>query len=404
MAKNAYIHIPFCKGGKCNYCSFTSFDTLELKEKYIDALISEIKGSHEKTVQVPIASLRDIELQIAQETSTEAISSDFTKNELVQFQYQGESLETLYFGGGTPSVLTINEFKSLIELFNIDKNTEVTTEINPDGIDKEYLIGLKTVGINRISIGSQSFDDNILKLIGRKHNSEQIKTVVNLTKKVGFDNISLDLIYGLPTQDLKGFEQDLETAIDLNVRHISLYGLKIEEGCYFHTHMPLSLPDSDLQADMYLRAVELLKENGFEHYEISNFSKPNFNSKHNLNYWKNNTYYGFGCSASGYIDNTRYTNEDALTKYIKKPNLKISEQKLTKQEILEEAIFLGLRKLDGINTEEINKEFGIDFDKQYAKILDKYLSTGHLIKTLAGYALSIEGILVSNEILAEFIT
>lgn len=366
MTKNAYIHIPFCKS-KCNYCSFVSFPALELKEAYLEALISQIKT-----------------------------------------EYKGEKLETLYFGGGTPSILTIDEFKKLISLFKVDKNTEITTEINPDGIDKAYLQGLKKVGINRISIGSQTFDDKILKIIGRRHNSEQIKEVVGLAKAVGFDNISLDLIYGLPTQDLAGFEKDLKAAIDLNVQNISLYGLKIEEGCYFYTHPPeYLLLDLDLQADMYIKAVEVLKNAGFGHYEISNFGGKcdgkSFQSRHNLNYWQNNTYYGFGCSASGYIDGVRYTNEEDLDKYIKNPLAKNGEQELSKQEILEEAIFLGFRKIAGINIEEINQKFGIDFDKKYAKILDKYIATGHLVKTGKGYALSIGGILVSNEILSEFI-
>lgn len=359
MTKNVYIHIPFCKGGKCNYCSFVSFPTLKLKDKYFDALISQIKTN-----------------------------------------YKGEKLATLYFGGGTPSTLSIMEFEKLISLFNVDENTEITTEINPDTIDKSYLQGLKNIGINRLSIGSQTFDDDILKTIGRKHNSEQVKIAVKLAKEVGFNNISLDLIYGLPNQDLSGFEKDLKTAIALDVQHISLYGLKIEEGCYFYRKMPNNLPDLDLQADMYLKAIEVLKNNALEHYEISNFSKLGYNSKHNLNYW-NNTYYGFGCSASGYIEGVRYTNEVDLEKYIENPNARISEQSLSSQEILEEAIFLGLRKIAGLNIEEINQNFGIDFNKKYAKILDKY--SKYFIKTERGYSLSIDGILISNEILSEFI-
>lgn len=362
MVKNAYIHIPFCKS-KCNYCSFVSFDKLESKRDYLNALEKQIKA-----------------------------------------EYKGENLETLYFGGGTPSVLTPEEFKDLIKLFNFEKNAEITTEINPDSVDKDYLQSLKQLGINRISIGSQTFDDKILKLIGRRHDSKQIETAVKAAKEAGFKNISLDLIYGLPSQTLEGFEADLKKVISLNVQHVSLYGLKIEEGCYFYQNPPeLILPDSDMQADMYLKAIETLKAAGFEHYEISNFSLPNFNSRHNLNYWKNNTYYGFGLAASGYINDKRYTNQTGLEKYIKNPFEKIFEQELTTDEVLEEAIFLGFRKLSGINVEEINQKFRIDFNKKYAKILDKYIETKHIIKTEKGYALSIEGVLVSNEILAEFI-
>lgn len=359
MTKNAYIHIPFCKS-KCNYCSFVSFPRLELKEDYIKALTSQIKK-----------------------------------------EYKGECLETLYFGGGTPSALSLEDFNNIISLFNFADNAEVTTEINPDGIDEAYLKGLKKIGINRMSIGTQTFDDKILKIIGRRHNSAQTRFALNCALKAGFNNISLDLIYGLPTQDLQGFETDLKKAVETGVQHVSLYGLKIDEGCNFYKEEPDGLPDSDLQADMYLKAIEVLKGAGFEHYEISNFSLPGFNSKHNLNYWENNSYYGFGCAASGYVDCIRYTNEGDLIKYIENPQLKISEQKLTKQESLEEAIFLGLRKMAGINIDEINQTFGIDFNKKYEKVLEKY--SNYFIKTQQGYALSIEGILISNTILSEFI-
>lgn len=360
MTKNVYIHIPFCKS-KCNYCSFVSFVKVEQKEQYVKALVLQIKS-----------------------------------------EYKGEKVETLYFGGGTPSLLTIDEFRNLIELFNFTDNPEITVEVNPDSVDYEYFKGLKSLGINRISIGSQSFDDKILKIIGRRHNAEQIKSAVKMAKDAGFNNISLDLIYGLPEQDLSGFETDLTKVIDLNVQHISLYGLKIEEGCYFYKnpqeHLP---PDSDLQADMYLKAVEMLKKEGFEHYEVSNFSLPSYNSKHNLNYWDNDSYYGFGCAASGYVDDVRYTNQTDLKEYIKNPLYKKSEQKLSQQEILEEAIFLGLRKISGINIKEINKTFTIDFDQKYSKILNKY--SEYFVKTQTGWALTLDGILISNDILSEFI-
>lgn len=365
MVKNAYIHIPFCKG-KCNYCSFISYDRIDLKENYLDALISQIKA-----------------------------------------EYQGEKLNTLYFGGGTPSLLKVNEIESIIQQFTFDDNAEITCEVNPDSVNLEYLTALRKTGINRLSIGSQTFNDEILALIGRKHNAEQIKSAVYNAKQTGFDNISLDFIYGLPNQGLNDFVSDLKTAIELDVQHISLYGLKIEKGCFFYDKELKNLPDADLQADMYLKAVEILKNAGFEHYEISNFlgkcEGKSFASAHNLNYWDNNTYYGFGCSASGYSNDIRYTNETDLEKYIKNPINRVYEHQVDEIEMLEESIFLGLRKVSGINIDEINQKYKIDFDKKYAKILDKYLESGHMTKTDKGYALSLEGILVSNEILAEFI-
>lgn len=360
MVKNVYIHIPFCRG-KCNYCSFISYDRLDVKEPYLNALSSQIKA-----------------------------------------KYQGEKLSTLYIGGGTPSLLEVNEIESIIKPFDFESDAEITCEVNPDSVDLEYLTALRKIGINRLSIGSQTFNDEILALIGRKHNAEQIKSAVYNAKQAGFDNISLDFIYGLPNQGLNDFVSDLETSIELDVQHISLYGLKIDKGCYFYENpCEYLLPDADLQADMYLKAVEMLKDAGFEHYEVSNFSKNCFNSYHNLNYWDNNTYYGFGCSASGYTDNVRYTNETDLEKYIISPLNRISEHHVDEIEMLEESIFLGFRKVSGIDINEINKKYKIDFKSKYSKVLGKY--SDYFVKTDIGYALNINGILVSNEILAEFI-
>lgn len=361
MVKNVYIHIPFCKGGKCNYCSFVSYGQIELKDDYLKALKRQIRS-----------------------------------------EYRDELLNTLYFGGGTPSLLTVKDIEELIKLFNINESTEITLEANPDSVSKEYLQGLKALGINRLSIGAQTFDDTILKLIGRKHTSAQIIDAVKSAKDVGFVNISLDLIYGLPQQDVNAFQQDLNKVIELDVQHVSLYGLKIDEGCYFYENPAINeFLNPDIQADMYLQTVKTLNKADFEHYEISNFAKKGYESKHNLNYWDNNTYYGFGAAASGYLNNIRYTNQRDLKLYIRDPFLRISETKLSKQEVMEESIFLGFRKIPGINVEEINARFGIDFNQKYANILDKY--SKYFIKTSNGYALTLEGIMISNEILAEFI-
>jgi oxygen-independent coproporphyrinogen III oxidase len=389
MTQNAYIHIPFCKN-KCHYCSFISFVDLGLKDEYLSTLKKQITT-----------------------------------------EYQGEELNTLYFGGGTPSLLNITDFIEIFNLFKFERNAEITVEVNPDSIYLEYLQELHKLGVNRLSIGAQTFNEEALKLIGRRHNSAQITTAVKCAKDAGFKNISLDLIYGLPNQSENDFLDDLKTVVKLGIQHISLYGLKIDEGCYFHDNPPKNLPDLDLQAEIYLKTVELLKDSGFQHYEISNFAKISFESKHNLNYWENNSYYGFGCAASGYCidedrqptrplreraefqcegrvpeirvrgNNIRYSNETDLQKYIQNPLSKISVQSLKQQEILEEAIFLGFRKIAGINIEKINKKFGINFEQKYAKILQKY--SDYFVKTPNDYALTLDGILISNEILAEFI-
>lgn len=371
MTENVYIHIPFCKS-KCHYCSFVSYPKPELKEQYLISLEKEIKTF-----------------------------------------YKGEKLKTLYFGGGTPSLLTADDFSRLIGLFTIKTDQtpapyplplragEITVELNPETITVEYLKNLKQTGINRLSFGCQTFDNNILKLIGRRHNSKDVENAVKYAQNAGFENISLDFIYGLPTQTIEGFENDLKHAISLGITHISLYGLKIDEGCYFYKNPPKNLPDEDVQADMYLKAIETLK--GFEHYEISNFSKKGFNSRHNLNYWENNSYYGFGCAAHGYENGIRYFNTSNLEDYINNPLASKTSHKLTQQEQLEEEIFLGFRKISGINVEKINKKFNIDFRKNYASTLKKYLSYKYLSETNTGFKLTTEGILVSNVILSEFL-
>lgn len=360
MSENVYIHIPFCRQ-KCNYCSFISYSDLEKKRCYLSKLKEEIKHF-----------------------------------------YNNEQIKTLYLGGGTPSLLSSDEIFELIKLFNVSDNTEVTIELNPENINKDYLYSLKNTGINRLSFGCQSFDDKTLSAIGRKHTSFDAITAIN-TAKSFFDNISLDLIYGLPEQSIKDFEKDLMQAGNLEVQHVSLYGLKIEEGCYFASHMPANLPDNDIQAEMYLKAINILTQNGFEHYEISNFAKTGFYSKHNLNYWNNNFYYGFGIAAHGYINNIRYSNFENFSDYFKDPCRHAFEHIVSKNEKLEEEIFLGLRKMSGISSDEINKKFGIDFEQKYSSVLNKYITSGHIKHNNGIYSLSDKGILVSNIILSEFL-
>jgi len=363
--KCAYIHVPFCLS-KCKYCSFVSFNKLELKKAYVFSLLKEI-----------------------------------------DYYYQNEELNTIYFGGGTPSLLTIDELKKILKKLNFDETTEITIEVNPNDISAEYLKELKNIGFNRLSIGSQTFKDDILNLIGRRHNSDEIINTVKLAKEAGFNNISLDLIYGLPTQKIQDFKKDIDTLLSLGVQHISMYGLKIEEGCSFYKSPPQNLPDDDMQADMYLLAISETTKNGFSHYEISNFAKEGFESKHNLNYWSENPYYGFGVAAHGFVDGVRYSNYCTIEEYIDNPTSHEFGAFITEKEKLEETIFLGLRKSQGINIKEINNTYNINFDDKYKNTISKYLETGHLKKTDNGYKLSdnkqTNGFLVSNIILSEFI-
>jgi len=316
-------------------------------------------------------------------------------------------LDTIYFGGGTPSLFSINELKKILNKLKFNQNSEITIEVNPNDVDLDYLKGLKNIGFNRLSVGSQSFDNKILKLIGRRHTADEISKTIHSAKEAGFENISLDLIYGLPTQTLEGFKCDLEQALNLEVTHLSLYGLKIEEGCYFYNNEPKSLPDDDMQADMYLLSIEETEKKGFKHYEISNFAKVGYESKHNLNYWNEESYYGFGVAAHGFVDDVRYSNYCKIEEYIDSPTSHEFGKFLTEKEQLEETIFLGFRKAEGINIQKINKKYNIDFEEKYKNIISKYTETGHLTKTNTGYKLSdnenTNGFLVSNIILSEFI-
>lgn len=359
MAQSAYIHIPFCRQ-KCKYCSFVSFAKEDLIESYINALLSEIDK-----------------------------------------RYNGEKLKTLYFGGGTPSLLNPCCFEKIISKFNFEEKPEITFEANPEFLTLEYLKNIYSTGVNRISIGVQSFDDKLLSEIGRKHISSEAIKAVELSKKAGFSNISIDLIYGLPSQTIETFIKSLNTAIYLDIQHISSYGLKIDEGSYYYNHLPQNLPDNDIQADMYLEMIKILEKNGFYHYEISNFAQKGYESKHNLNYWNAEEYYGFGCASSGYENKTRYSHEKTIEKYTENPTTLIEKEILTEQNRLEEYIFLGLRKKEGINISELNRKFDIDFCSKYGFIIEKYKNYFEKRDDFLNF--TNEGFLISNIILSEFI-
>ncbi len=360
MINCVYIHIPFCQK-KCKYCSFCSFETLSKKEIYLNALKKEIKN-----------------------------------------YYKNEPLKTIYFGGGTPSLLEVSEIESILELFNFSSSTEITLEMNPNDVTFDKLKDLKTLGVNRLSLGVQSFDNATLKEIGRLHNKDDIFRVVENIVKLGFDNFNIDLIYGLANQNLSDWIESLNIAKSLNPSHISLYGLKIEKGSYYFKYRPKNLPDIDLCAKMYEIAQDILQKD-FLHYEFSNFARSKkYYSKHNLNYWKNENYYGFGLSASGYIENKRYTNTFDFNKYLKDPITK-DFIVLSKKEKIEEEVFLGLRIIEGLDFSHINKKYDIDIFKKYEKIFNKYLGLNLMEKTQKGIKLSPRGQLVQNEILCEFI-
>ena len=362
MIKHVYIHIPFCLR-KCHYCSFVSGIDIRYKDIYIEALIKQINSI-----------------------------------------YKHEPIQTLYLGGGTPSLLDTIDIKRIIECFNITNNAEITLEVNPETVEKNKFRGIKDIGINRLSVGIQSFNNNILKNIGRNHSEEDILKSYKIIRDCGFNNISIDLIYGLPDQNLNTLKEDLKKSLKLEIQHISTYGLKIEKNSFFGINPPKDLPNDEQQAEMYIELSSELSRNGFEHYEISNFAKPNYKSKHNCAYWKNENYYGFGLSASGYEGNKRYHNTDNFYDYIKNPNLKTEETELSNSEIMEEEIFLALRLKEGLNIEKINKKFNINFLEDYKKIIKKYSELKLLEKINKNIRLTEEGFLLSNEIMSEFIS
>lgn len=362
-----YIHIPFC-ASKCKYCDFYSKANCDKQmPKYHNALLTHIRES------------------------ASTLQNYFT--------------DTVYFGGGTPSYYGA---RRLCEIFSelkysglVYKNAEVTVEVNPDSITKRDMKLLLSEGFNRISIGAQSANDDILKVIGRRHSWRQVEQTVRNAKEAGFRNISIDLIYGLPGQTKTDWADTLNKALALRVQHVSCYGLKIEEGTplYEYKDSPF-LPDEDEQADMYLYTVETMLRYGFNHYEISNFAKPGFESKHNLKYWMLRDYMGFGPGAHSCVDRVRYSFVRSLDKYIsgiKNEDSIIDEySKIEHIELAAEYIMLGMRTSRGISRKEYQNHFRSNFDpieelmkefeyKGWTKFEDerwRFTATGFLLSNL----------------------
>lgn len=362
MNNYVYVHIPFCLS-KCAYCSFISFENaFDAQEKYFEALNCEIKTFFENNQKSP--------------------------------------LKTLYIGGGTPSIVPIELYKKYLDFFKFEDEYEFTFEVNPATVTRDYLYQLHEFGVNRLSIGVQSFDDKILRFINRRHCAKDAIECFEDARRCGFDNISVDLIYGLPSQTFEILESSLESALSLGSEHISIYGLKIEEGSKFFDVKPQNLPTDDDCADMYLEIVDTLCQNGFEQYEISNFAKPQKFSRHNMNYWNNNEYAGFGLAAHGYLDSMRYSHEVSLDSYISNP-FAINHTKVSEREKKEDEIILNLRTKKGIDLGSFKQKFDTDFCVEYKELLQKYSDFFVLTPTHAH--LSTEGFLVSNFILSEFL-
>jgi len=373
-----YIHIPFCKR-KCHYCDFISFSGKEkLIEEYINSLKKEI--------------------------------NDYRTNK------EDYLIQTIYFGGGTPSYIEskyiIDILKELKQKFNISKDAEITIEINPGTVDEQKLQDYYNSGINRISFGLQSTKSELLKVIGRIHSYASFLDAYNLARKVGFKNINVDLMIGLPVQTLEDVQKDLEKIVQLKPEHISVYSLIVEEGTTIEqkiNNKELYLPSEELERKMYWKVKNTLEEKEYKHYEISNFAKSGYESKHNLSCWNQEEYIGFGLAAHSYINNKRYSNTEELEKYILgvdahiDPQIKTIHEIQSKEDKMKEYMLLSLRKIEGIKISEFKNKFVDNPIYLYRESLNK-LATQELIEIdINSIKLTDKGIDLANIVWEEFV-
>lgn len=368
-----YMHIPFCKR-KCAYCDFISFsDKTELIEKYVLALEKEIDKCN--------------------------INKDNYK------------IKTIYFGGGTPSFI---ESKYIVEIlenakrkFNISKTAEITIEINPGTITEEKLKDYYEAGINRISFGLQSTNSELLELVGRIHSYSSFIEGYKLARKVGFKNINVDLMIGLPVQTVKDVQIDLERIIELNPEHISVYSLIVEEGTRIEEKIKnkeLYLPPEELERKMYWEVKKQLEKAGYVHYEISNFAKPGYESKHNLSCWNQEEYLGFGIAAHSYFNGERYSNTEDFDKYFEHPeDSKIIHEKQTQEDKQREFMLLGLRKIEGVKISDFKNKFIENPIYLYRESLSKLVTQGLIEIDIDNIKLTDRGVDLANLVWEEFV-
>lgn len=375
-----YIHIPFCVK-KCNYCDFLSAPAdWETKAAYMEALCREIIEKSEK--------------------------------------YEAYKVVTIFIGGGTPSAVPALEIKRLMDTikqyYDVQPDAEISMEVNPGTVKGEALQIYKAAGINRLSIGLQSTEEAELKCLGRIHSYEQFLETYRQAREVGFHNINVDIMSGLPEQTLESYRQTLERVTHLVPlpEHISAYSLIIEEGTPFYEAFQadsLSLPEEETERSMYELTGLLLQESGYRRYEISNYAQKGKECRHNLGYWERKDYLGFGIGAASLIENERFSNTTDLKKYMENPAKALEKyQKLSVAEQIEETMFLGLRKTEGVALAEFEKNFGIALLQVYGKEVDKHIKEGllELLENREGQkriALTRKGMDVSNYVMADFL-
>ena len=375
-----YIHIPFCRS-RCSYCDFaTGIYQDELAERYVTAVVEEIAGS---------ANI-------------------------------GSSVDTIYFGGGTPSLLTPAQLDRILSAlhkhFEVQPDTEVTLEMNPGTVTPAQLRAFRELGINRASFGAQTFDDAELAKLGRSHTSvETLETFQNL-RAAGFDNVSFDLIAGLPGQTLAHWQKNVDRALALEPEHLSFYLLEVHSGTPLADHIRRGLqprPDEDLAAEMYEWMLERAAQAGYEHYEISNLCKPGFSSRHNTKYWTGAPYYGFGCSAHSFdgpsVDKgpRRWSNQRDVLRYVEAVEQRASpiveQQELSDGDLRAEALFLGMRMMRGVDLRQYSEIFGVDLRAEHRDELDRFHEAGLVEFDGDLIRLTRNGALMSNEVFAAFV-
>ena len=366
-----YIHIPFCIR-KCDYCDFLSGPSGPKEQAdYVQALLREIQAVEEG---------------------------------------EGRSVSSIFIGGGTPSVLDERLLGDILReirnRFKMEEDAEITIEVNPGTANIGKLQAYREMGINRLSIGLQSPEDRELKILGRIHNYGQFLETYQEARTVGFDNINIDLMSAIPDQTYEGWVKNLRTVAELEPEHISAYSLIVEEGTPFAARK-LNLPDEDTEYNMYEATAQILKEYGFEQYEISNYARKGRECRHNVGYWTRQDYLGFGLGASSLYGKERFANTADMKKYLensKNPEkIREKEPSLTREDEMAEFMFLGLRMTKGISKADFQRCFGCTIESVYGEVLEKYESMELLLEKDGRIFLSREGIHVSNSIMAEFL-
>ncbi|WP_455675476.1 radical SAM family heme chaperone HemW [Pradoshia sp.] len=374
MAQSIYVHIPFCTQ-ICHYCDFNKFFIQNQPvDEYLQALGKEMS----------------------------------------LYNLNKKEMKTVFIGGGTPTALDAAQMERLLasirENISLANDYEFTIEANPGDLTKEKLAVMKEAGVNRLSLGVQTFNEELLKKIGRAHTAEDVYRNVELAREAGFENISIDLIYSLPGQTIEDLKDTINRALELELPHFSAYSLIIEPKTVFYIMLnkgKLSLPSEDTEAYMYEYVMERMEKAGYHQYEISNFGKKGYESKHNLVYWNNEEYYGFGAGAHGYVDGVRYHNHGPLKKYMnaigagEKPI--IDQSAVTTKEKMEEEMFLGLRKTDGVSLREFKRRFGVEMDEVFGKVISNLIAKKLLVNDDGKIKLTHQGKLIGNEVFQDFL-